>query len=48
MTTDSIGHETGCEQNHSFMMAWRVHEFGPPETMALSPFHGWIPAPVKS
>jgi hypothetical protein len=30
MTTDSIGHETGCEQNHSFMMAWRVHEFGPP------------------
>jgi NADPH:quinone reductase-like Zn-dependent oxidoreductase len=35
MTTDSIGHETGCEQNHSFMMAWRVHEFGPPETMAF-------------
>jgi hypothetical protein len=48
MTTDSIGHETGCEQNHSFMMAWRVHEFGPRRQWHSSPFHGRIPAPVKS
>jgi NADPH:quinone reductase-like Zn-dependent oxidoreductase len=31
MTTDSIVQD----QTHSSMMAWRVHEFGPPETMTF-------------
>jgi NADPH:quinone reductase-like Zn-dependent oxidoreductase len=33
MTTDSIVHEAVLDQAHASMMAWRVHEFGPPETM---------------
>jgi NADPH:quinone reductase-like Zn-dependent oxidoreductase len=33
MTTDSIVHEAARDQAHASMMAWRVHEFGPPETM---------------
>jgi NADPH:quinone reductase-like Zn-dependent oxidoreductase len=30
MTTNSISHE---EEVDTSMMAWRVHEFGPPESM---------------
>src|SRR4051794_31507767 len=33
MTTDSIVHEADQDQIHASMMAWRVHEFGPPQTM---------------
>lgn len=33
MITDSITHEADRDQNHASMMAWRVHEFGPPEAM---------------
>jgi NADPH:quinone reductase-like Zn-dependent oxidoreductase len=33
MTTDSIVHEAVRDQTHASMMAWRVHEFGPPQTM---------------
>jgi NADPH:quinone reductase-like Zn-dependent oxidoreductase len=35
MTTDSIAHEAVPDQAHALMMAWRVHEFGPPDTMQL-------------
>jgi NADPH:quinone reductase-like Zn-dependent oxidoreductase len=33
MTTNSISHEEARDQVDTSMMAWRVHEFGPPETM---------------
>jgi NADPH:quinone reductase-like Zn-dependent oxidoreductase len=33
MTTNSISHEEAQDQVDTSMMAWRVHEFGPPETM---------------
>ena len=33
MTTSSIAPQADEEQTHSTMMAWRVHEFGPPEVM---------------
>ncbi|MCI0428894.1 MAG: NADP-dependent oxidoreductase [Nitrospiraceae bacterium] len=33
MAHSSIGHETSENQTHSSMMAWRVHEFGPPSVM---------------
>jgi NADPH:quinone reductase-like Zn-dependent oxidoreductase len=33
MTTNSIFHEAAPDHTHASMMAWRVHEFGPPETM---------------
>lgn len=33
MTPSSIVHQVGEERTHSTMMAWRVHEFGSPETM---------------
>ena len=33
MTPGGIVPETNEERTHSTMMAWRVHEFGPPETM---------------
>jgi NADPH:quinone reductase-like Zn-dependent oxidoreductase len=35
MTTDSIVQEANQDQIQSTMMAWRVHEFGPPETMVF-------------
>jgi NADPH:quinone reductase-like Zn-dependent oxidoreductase len=35
MITDNTGHEADQDQSHSFMMAWRVYEFGPPETMTF-------------
>jgi NADPH:quinone reductase-like Zn-dependent oxidoreductase len=33
MSTDSIVHQAKEDQTHSTMMAWRVHEFGPPDVM---------------
>jgi NADPH:quinone reductase-like Zn-dependent oxidoreductase len=33
MTTSSIAPQADEEQTHSTMMAWRVHEFGPPKVM---------------
>jgi NADPH:quinone reductase-like Zn-dependent oxidoreductase len=33
MTPTSIVHEADENQNPSFMMAWRVHAFGPPDVM---------------
>lgn len=33
MTTNSISHGEARDQVDTSMMAWRVHEFGPPETM---------------
>lgn len=33
MGTNSIDHDTAQNQTQASMMAWRVHEFGPPETM---------------
>src|SRR5690349_1616183 len=33
MTTNSISHEKARDQVDTSMMAWRVHAFGPPETM---------------
>jgi NADPH:quinone reductase-like Zn-dependent oxidoreductase len=33
MTRSSIVPQADEEQIHSTMMAWRVHEFGPPEVM---------------
>jgi NADPH:quinone reductase-like Zn-dependent oxidoreductase len=35
MTADSIAHEAVLDQANASMMAWRVHEFGPPDTMQL-------------
>jgi NADPH:quinone reductase-like Zn-dependent oxidoreductase len=33
MSTNSISHDASQDPTPSSMMAWRVHEFGPPETM---------------
>src|SRR3954468_18741104 len=33
MTLSSIVHQAHEDQTHSSMMAWRVHEFGPPNVM---------------
>ena len=33
MTTGDIPHAKARHQVGTSMMAWRVHEFGPPETM---------------
>jgi NADPH:quinone reductase-like Zn-dependent oxidoreductase len=35
MTASSIVPQANEERTHSVMMAWRVHEFGPPEVMKL-------------
>jgi NADPH:quinone reductase-like Zn-dependent oxidoreductase len=35
MAHSSIGRETSGDQPHSSMMAWRVHEFGPPGVMTF-------------
>ena len=33
MASSSIVHRSNEDQTHSSMMAWRVHEFGPPNVM---------------
>jgi NADPH:quinone reductase-like Zn-dependent oxidoreductase len=35
MTTDNMVHDADRDQIHPSMMAWRVHEFGPPQTMTF-------------
>jgi NADPH:quinone reductase-like Zn-dependent oxidoreductase len=42
MTTNSISHEEARDEVDTSMMAWRVHEFGPPEAMKLER----VPRPV--
>src|SRR3954447_26203232 len=45
MTTDSIAHEADRDPIHAFMMAWRVHEFGPPQTMTFESIPRPAPGP---
>jgi hypothetical protein len=33
MAPSSIAHQGNEDHTHSSMMAWRVHEFGPPDVM---------------
>src|SRR5918994_6612277 len=33
MSTNSVAHDASQDPTPSSMMAWRVHEFGPPDTM---------------
>jgi NADPH:quinone reductase-like Zn-dependent oxidoreductase len=42
MSTNSIAHDASQGPTPSSMMAWRVHEFGPPETMQFER----VPVPV--
>src|SRR6188768_2789431 len=35
MTTDNMVHDAYRDQIHPSMMAWRVHKFGPPQTMTF-------------
>jgi NADPH:quinone reductase-like Zn-dependent oxidoreductase len=44
MSTNSISHDASQGPTPSSMMAWRVHEFGPPETMQFER----VPVPVPS
>jgi hypothetical protein len=48
MPTNSISDEEARDQVDTGMMAWRVHEFGPPDQCSSSAFRGRIPAPAKS
>jgi NADPH:quinone reductase-like Zn-dependent oxidoreductase len=43
MTTGNVSHEGARHQVGTSMMAWRVHEFGPPETMRFERVP--VPAP---
>ena len=45
MTPSSIVPQVGEERTHSTMMAWRVHEFGSPETMKFERVPGPEPGP---
>jgi NADPH:quinone reductase-like Zn-dependent oxidoreductase len=45
MTIDNIIRDTVKGQDHPSMMAWRVHEFGPPETMAFESIARPAPGP---
>jgi NADPH:quinone reductase-like Zn-dependent oxidoreductase len=45
MTTDGIIHEADQGQIHVSMMAWRVHEFGPPQTMTFESVPRPAPGP---
>ena len=54
MTAESTASQAIEEQTHSTMMAWRVHEFGPPEVMRFErlprpePDHGEALVKVKA
>jgi hypothetical protein len=44
MESGSIVHQANDDQTHSSMMAWRVHEFGPPNVMKFEqvpPAQSW-------
>jgi NADPH:quinone reductase-like Zn-dependent oxidoreductase len=45
MSTSSINHDASQDPTPSSMMAWRVHEFGPPETMQFERVPVPIPGP---
>ncbi|UWU90961.1 NADP-dependent oxidoreductase [Bradyrhizobium sp. CB1015] len=45
MTPSSIVSQVGEERTHSTMMAWRVHEFGPPQVMKFEPVPRPKPGP---
>ncbi|MBR0913924.1 NADP-dependent oxidoreductase [Bradyrhizobium japonicum] len=45
MTPSSIVSQVGEERTHSTMMAWRVHEFGPPQVMKFEPVARPKPGP---
>ncbi|MGY8706116.1 NADP-dependent oxidoreductase [Bradyrhizobium sp. 18BD] len=45
MTSSSIVPRLDEERTHSTMMAWRVHEFGPPEVMKFEPVPRPEPGP---
>jgi NADPH:quinone reductase-like Zn-dependent oxidoreductase len=45
MTTNSISHEEARDQVDASMMAWRVHEFGPPEAMKFERVPRPVPGP---
>src|SRR4051794_14530046 len=54
MTAENTASQANEEQTHSTMMAWRVHEFGPPEVMRFErlprpePDHGEALVKVKA
>jgi NADPH:quinone reductase-like Zn-dependent oxidoreductase len=39
MASSGIGHHSNEDQTHLSMMAWRVHEFGPPKVMRFERIH---------
>src|SRR3954466_13472816 len=45
MINESTSNEADHDQNDPFMMAWRVHEFGPPETMVFESVRRPDPGP---
>ncbi len=45
MTSDSIAYEAVPDQAHALMMAWRVHEFGPPDIMQFERIPRPAPGP---
>jgi NADPH:quinone reductase-like Zn-dependent oxidoreductase len=45
MTTNSSSHEEARDQVDTSMMAWRVHEFGPPEAMKFERVPRLVPGP---
>src|SRR3979490_3034375 len=45
MASSSIIHQANEEQSHPSMMAWRVHEFGPPDIMRFERIHRPDPGP---
>lgn len=54
MTASGTFHQANEEQSDSSMMAWRVHEFGPPNVMRFervprpNPGRGEVPLKVDS
>jgi NADPH:quinone reductase-like Zn-dependent oxidoreductase len=45
MTTYSIAHEEARDQTDTSMLAWSVHEFGPPEAMTFERMPRPVPGP---
>jgi len=47
MAPSSNVHSANEDQTHSSMMAWRVHEFGPPDVMRFERVPRPIPGPSE-
>ena|SRR5436190_12651586 len=45
MAPSSIAHQSNEDHTHSSMMAWRVHEFGPPDVMRFERILRPYPSP---